>query len=295
MFGIQKSLTKILYFTGSVKDTLRCYLKVKPTILVLKNQENKKLIVLGNGPSLKDVITNNINIFIDKDSICCNEFAQSDYYEIIKPKYYVFTDPAYWRISDIQKVKDDLHHTFNSIKEKTNWPIILLINIAGSKWNHFMELEKVNSNIKIIYFYNNNVEASKKIRYSLYKKNRAMPLLYNVLGVSVYLGLTLGYRKIFLLGADHSWLKDLIVKDDNILYMRNRHFYDKEEAPANPMYVDSHCQRTFRMHEILTALSCTFKGYLELEDYSKFLNSKILNATKGSFIDAFERISPDKI
>lgn len=294
MFGIQKTLRILTSCTLSVKDVLRSILIVKSEIDGLGRSKNSELIVIGNGPSLSANLLNDKKFFNGKDAICCNEFAQSDHYEIIKPKFYLFYDPAYWRKTEVQKVNDDIGYTFKSLKEKTTWPIILLINISGREWNHFMELERLNENIKIIYFYNNNVAVNTKLKYYLYKKNKAMPFLYNVLGISIFFGLNLGYKKIYLLGADHSWHKDLIIKNDNKLYWKIDHFYDQEEANLTPIYVDSYCNRTFKMHEILASLSNTFKGYFELEDYSHYLNSKIYNATKGSCIDAFERFNIDE-
>jgi len=76
-----------------------------------------------------------------------------------------------------------------------------------------------------------------------------------------------------------------------MLYWKISHFYDHEEAKITPIYVDSYCNRTFRIHEILASLSNTFKGYFELLNYSHYLGAKIFNATEGSYIDAFERIS----
>jgi hypothetical protein len=46
----------------------------------------------------------------------------------------------------------------------------------------------------------------------------------------------------------------------------------------------------FKMHEFLQALAITFEGYFFLEDYARFMRSKIYNASKKSYIDAFERL-----
>ena len=288
-FGIQIMLQNILNFIGSVKDVLRCILFIKPGIKELCGIKNQDLIVLGNGPSLAAELTKDLVFFKEKDTMCCNEFVHSDYYELIQPKYYVFLDPAYWRKTDVKTVNDEMAKTFKNLNEKTTWPLTIIMRVAGENWNFFIDLPKINTNINIVYFYNNGIVAPLKIKYYFYKKNRAMPLLYNVLGVSTFFALNMGYKKIFIAGADHSWHKDLVVKNNNNLYWKNSHFWDQEEADLTPIWVDSYQKETFKMHLILTSLSYTFSGYFELEKYSKYLNSKIYNITKGSAIDAFEK------
>jgi hypothetical protein len=252
---------------------------------------NDELIVLGNGPSLKAFLNNNLDQILSHDIICCNEFAQSDYFEVLKPKYYVFIDPAYWRDTTDIEFNENLLYTFNSIKDKTQWPMVIFMKSAGRKKNHFKDLPHLNSNIKIEYIYTNSVDANINLQHFLYKNNVAMPPLYNVLGVCIFLGINMGYKNIKILGADHSWHKDLIVKPDNILYLKNSHFYDKTEIEDKPFYVDSYMEETFRMHEILLALSFTFKGYHSIRAYSEYMNTNILNLTIDSSIDAFEKPS----
>jgi hypothetical protein len=45
----------------------------------------------------------------------------------------------------------------------------------------------------------------------------------------------------------------------------------------------------FKMHEFLKNLSGMFAGYIELENYAKYLGAKVYNASGKSYIDAFER------
>jgi hypothetical protein len=116
-----------------------------------------------------------------------------------------------------------------------------------------------------------------------------MPFLYNVLGVCIFLGINMGYKDINLLGADHSWHKDLIIKSDNILYLKDSHFFDKVDVGEKPFYVNSYKKETFKMHEILLSLSLTFKGYHSLKAYSDHMKTNIFNLTMDSSIDAFER------
>ena len=95
--------------------------------------------------------------FKEKDTMCCNEFVNSDYYEVIQPKYYVFLDPAYWRKTDVKTVNDEMAQTFKNLNEKTTWQLTIIMRIVGKDWNFFMDLPKLNKNINIVYFYNRNL------------------------------------------------------------------------------------------------------------------------------------------
>ena len=155
----------------SLRDILIAilYVNIRYNFKKYYNNLNSELLVLGNGPSLKSYLSQNLEQVIDKDIICCNEFAQSEYFEILKPKYYVFIDPAYWRDTDDRNFNENLEYTFNSIKDKTNWPMVIFVKSAGRKNNHFKELPFLNKNIKIEYIYTNTVDANIRVQHFLYK------------------------------------------------------------------------------------------------------------------------------
>lgn len=97
----------------------------------------------------------------------------------------------------------------------------------------------------------------------------------------------MGYEKIHLIGADHSWLKDLWVDENNLVMLRQKHFYDETTAKANPMYKKG--QDTRKLHEVLQKFVISFEAYFTLEKFATKKGQKIINLTPGSFIDAFER------
>ena len=66
---------------------------------MLEKISKKKLLILGNGPSLSSAINEIINIQKKNefDFICVNEFAFVDYYKVLKPQHYVLIDPIYFK------------------------------------------------------------------------------------------------------------------------------------------------------------------------------------------------------
>jgi hypothetical protein len=103
------------------------------------------------------------------------------------------------------------------------------------------------------------------------------------------LALNLKYKKIYLLGADHSWHESIYVGDDNILYLKNKRFNDDGAKKLSPFYGDIKETKPYKMGNLLRDLSRMFSAYMELEEYAKSLKAKIYNASAKTYIDAFER------
>lgn len=282
------TMKKTFRFVEATPGVMRCL--VMRSDLPRVRSDHEELVVIGTGPSLRPLLTDQIGFFEGKRTMCVNEFAHSDYFARLKPEYYVLTDPAYWRKGQHPEM-DAMIRKSVAIMRATAWKMTLLINAAGRDWNYFKELPQENPNIDIAYFNNNGVSCPESLRYFLYKKSRAMPLLHNTLSVGIFLGLNMGFKTVYVVGADHNWHEDIHITDDNTLHWRLTHFTDDGKAALEPMWTNGFKTKTFRMHQILHSLSLTFAGYVELEEYSRYLGARVYNASGKSYIDAFERRS----
>ena len=94
------------------------------------------------------------------------------------------------------------------------------------------------------------------------------------------------YKNIFLYGADHSWHEDLKINSGNQVDVNHTHFYDKEKV-VMPMYKLE--GKPFYMHEILRKLHLAFKAYHTIKKYAVSRQTKIINSSEKSYIDAFEK------
>ena len=120
----------------------------------------------------------------------------------------------------------------------------------------------------------------------LYGRGLAMPRPRNVLVPSLMTAIREGYSRILLTGADHSWSKTLWVTDNNRVVSVQPHFYrdnEKERDRVESLYKDIH------LHQIYESFSIAFRSYFAVKDYADSCGVEILNATPGSFIDAFPR------
>ncbi|MCX6296428.1 MAG: DUF115 domain-containing protein [Bacteroidetes bacterium] len=253
--------------------------------LKLPETENNSCIVLGNGPSLKDSLLKHNTFFKLHELVCVNSFATTSEFSELKPQYYVILDDSFWK-SDGEIVVE----TIEALRSKTNWNLNLFIPQIASRSDRYTNLCKQNSNIKLHYYNYTVFNGSETIANWFYKKNLAMPQSQNVLVASIFLSINLGFKEIYLVGADHSWHQNLHVDENNVVCVKDVHFFENEEnVKYRPFKKGIHIDETFKMYEILTAWSKAFYGYIALNKYAAHQNCKIYNSSELSFIDAFER------
>ena len=291
---IYKNIT-ILGITIKIKR----YKKLKNPIKIQNwgvTISNDSIAILGNGPSLKDTFNdaNDYNFIAKKDIFVVNSFVQSEEFFILKPKYLCLMDPNYWgaTIRLYERFKKD----YEQLK-KVNWDMIIFMPRQASQNNIFKNL--LSENNKYIKFNYINTTPSqvenKNLLYDLYKKNEAMPDVHNVLVGCMYIAINLGYKNIYLYGADHSWHLSLIVNDDNIPCIISKHFYNKKEVvDYTPLYKSQTEKETIKIGEEFEAYAALHKSYEKLEEYSQAMGANIYNLSKFSCIDAFRRKFIDK-
>ncbi|MBI4647577.1 MAG: hypothetical protein HY738_13550 [Bacteroidia bacterium] len=270
------SILKVLilsnFFIGKLRSTKR----------------NNVCVILGNGPGLEDSIGKNLNFFYDKDIFGVNFFWKSHYYTILQPENYVILSTNYWSVNQIPANRDGRLITFQQLAEKTTWRMNLYVPAIAKKEQQWKEEVNKNKNIAVHYFNFTAVEGFRFLNYFFFSHNLGIPRPHNVLIPCIKFAIEMKYNTIFLLGAEHSWLKEIVVSENNHVYFKNRHFYDDQAVKPQVMYRGTKSQaRT--LGEMLMKFVHTFNSYFILRDYAEKNYIKILNATKDSYIDAFER------
>jgi hypothetical protein len=285
-------LEKTYYFLIKLVKTaislLRIVLFSKKTRLP-DCKTSESCVILGNGPSLKDTISGHFDFLQKQDLIAVNFFVNSEFYEKLQPQYYMLTAVDFW----LQKVDDEREKNrmilFHNIAQKTTWNLVLCIPHIAKQAHHWQDILLPNTHLKIVYINQTVVEGFPSINHILYKKNLGMPRPHNVLVPSLMFAVNSGYKKIYLVGADHSWLPTIRVTDDNEAVLVQQHFYDKHKVQEKPMKTLIIGEKR-PLHMILHKLMLAFRGYFEIDAYSKKRGVEIVNATPDSFIDAFKRV-----
>ena len=270
------SLIKVLIFS-----------KTRPGINKIVPR-SKNCVILGNGPSLEQSLNEYRGFLRNKDLFCVKFFPETNYFQKLKPRYYVNSDPVSWLDDVNRETKKRYKGLFANIATGTEWNMVLFRPYRAKKFSSWKEEIKTNKNIEVVYFNDTPVEGFKSFSQLLFRLNLGMPRPHNVLIPSIMLAINMGYQEIYLLGVDHSWLSEISVDKNNRVMVNQKHFYDGKEAQPKPMYNLGRGER--RLFEVLTNFVYTFKGYFIINEYAEKRRVKIYNGTPDSFIDAFEKI-----
>lgn len=240
-----------------------------------------EIVILGNGPSLADTMENSRAWLAGRSLMAVNFAANTPQWKSLRPEYYILADPHFFNGDDdpnVEKLWDSLR--------LASWKIILFIPAGYEK----IARKKLSGGTVEVKKYNlTPVEGPKWMSFAAYRKGLGMPRPRNVLIPAIMMSIREGYKTIYLCGADHSWTRTLSVDDNNTVVSIQPHFYEDNEDEHQRV---SSVYSGVRLHEMLHSLTVAFRSYFIIESYAKRCGVKILNATPGSFIDAFPRYIP---
>ena len=120
-----------------------------------------------------------------------------------------------------------------------------------------------------------------------------MPPPQNVLIGALMAAIHCGFKRIYILGADHSWHQDIRIKDDNSLEITDRHFYDTSGKNLKKHHGES--LEEVGIADFFLELTRTFRSHQMIEAYARSKGVEIINASSLSFIDAYRKIRPGDI
>lgn len=271
-------------------SALRILLQSNFIGIIKHESQTKPLLILGNGPSLNDTLSNNPAATLQGfDLMAVNAAACSEQFSALQPKLYILNAVTYFQNdSELSpfyiQAKNDL---FEALKEKTRWNMTLLVPFRAKKSIDFQMLITSNRNLNVSYFNQTPVEGLNFWSHRWYNLGWGMPRPHNVLIPGIMVGIRLGYKTIGIVGADHSWLADLSVNEKNEALLRHVHYYATDGT--QPMKVEDRIDRPRKLHEIIHKFYLSFKGYWQIKTYAKAKHVSIINASSTSMIDAFDR------
>ena len=247
-----------------------CFKKIR------KERRCNKCTVLANGPSLKSALDNKEVVIDNSDLICVNMFCNSTYFWDLKPHFYCLVDDQFFKhtIDRCRKQVSQLSEAFS----KVDWDMCLVISTSSGNGGVLKDLD--NPNIKIIRINTTTVGGFKWFRHFVFQFRMGMPKCQTVTNMALSAAILMGYKEIYLYGADHSWTKDLFVDDDNICCYGDRHVYNTDLEVIKLDY---------NIASLLREYANMFESHYYINEYAKNVGCRILNCTKNSFVDAYER------
>jgi hypothetical protein len=250
---------------------------------------NNKILLLGNGPSLKITLQEHKEYLKNYDLLAFNNFAITPEFETLKPRYYLIHSPILFENEVISEFYLNMRNQlFESIENKIDWHFYLIVPFFAEKSVYFKAFRERNkSKIAFLYFNTTPIEGVKSINNLLFNLKLGSPRPHNVMIPSILCSIYMKYKEIYIVGADHNWFGEFSTTDDNVVLVNQKHFYDESTSTPQPM--NDYIVRSRRMHEILHKFQLTFFAYFVLNDFAEFKKVKIYNASHSSLIDAFER------
>jgi len=251
---------------GKVKYLLRLPSLSKTLKLLKRNEElissrhKDTIYICGLGPSLADVDLDKIAETEEADTLVVNYFIKMAESTKLKPTYYLMADAGFVkpkRRPDLEKAIE-LYPNSKFIWN-SSFPVLDPSVMDYPCDKYFMAM------------YDGYYIKPSKIDIT-----SITPAFGNCVCCAVAFAIGMGYKKIILLGCDFN----------SFAFPHEVHCYDGG--------IDSNAPRRVALDFELFSYSFDATVHLMLEQYSKSVNVKILNATKGSLIDAYERVNmPD--
>ena len=219
-------IIKLLIFLKFFKKALRKYLKYGAKDFVYSGKINAVAHVLGNGPSLRA----SLHLIKKEDRIIMVNFSVlTDLFFELKPRYLCLADPSFFEKIDDGDLEEKKIELIERLKQ-VDWELTV-VTPAGANTAHF----QVNS-AWISFAFVNGVPldfSMKYWRWSLYKRNFAMPSLQNVIILAVYISLQRGYGTVYLHGVDSDSYKEICINQLNEMVLKELHYYGTSDRNMN--------------------------------------------------------------
>ena len=274
--------TAFYFAVMAVKENFRNYVGRAGTVGAPK----PSMLILGNGPSLAEDLPRLIERreHETKDVMAVNFFALDERFETVRPAYYVLSDPMFFRDS---ACRDRVAELYRVLDEKVTWPMNLYVQYYNpERFDYRTALP--NPNIRIVRFHTQLYRGFRGVEFWLFRRGLGSATFGTVVQVCEYVALLLEYKTLELYGVDHTLLDGLCVDEENRLCRADGHYYDAVPATPKPIF-QKVPHRPYTMSVYLAEVAELFRGHEVLRDYAASLGARIINRTRGSMIDAYER------
>ncbi len=278
--------TMLFFATMAVKEDFRNHVARAGAVDM---NPSRRLAVLGNGPSLRSELPQIIACreWERADIMAVNFFALGDEFAVIRPKYYVLSDPQFFRRAGRSERVETLYRTLG---ERVEWPMILYVQYYNPEKFDYRAAIENNPRIRIVPFHTTVFHGFRSVEFRCYRHGLGSGNFGTVVQNGEFIGLLLGYRHIDLYGVDHTLLEGLTVDGRNRLCRIRSHYYDSAPAAPEPIFVNAtDPPRPYTMHTYLAETAELFRGHEVLRDYARSIGARIVNRTRCSMIDAYDR------
>lgn len=264
-FDIKDKLDKMLYDTYNFVYDCIFYFNFKAKKHLNKNSNYKNIhagercFILGTGPSLKNVTTEQIEVLKNEIVFGTNSLYKVDIVSSLTPKYYALLDNLYW---------EQWSHTFEEVVEKyKNKPPIFITDLRAKKI-----ADKANSAEQHIIIHSKKYPTKKMSDDLSINIFAAMNVVSNAILTASYMG----FKKIYLMGCDYNAFCNS---------GRGHAYNDASELS----------QAKYNLAFYLRFYWITTEFHYLIEKLAKEKGVEIINLTEGSLLDAYRKQNFDEV
>lgn len=239
----------------------------------------RELIIMGNGPSLRQTLDTRMPLLKSRETMAVNFAANAPEFRELSPDHYILADPHFFDATESDPNVRRLWVNLRAVEEP------MTLHVPAARLAQAKQLAE-GSLLKFSTFNLTPLEGHGALCRLLMRRGLGMPRPRNVLIAAIMVALNMGYGRLYLVGADHSWSRTLSVDDKNRVLSVQPHFYSDNPAELDRVAAE---YAGYHLHDILGSLTVAFRSYFAIKDYAAARGQEILNATPGSMIDAFER------
>lgn len=189
---------------------------------------------------------------ITEDIIVVNRFRLFDSKRLINPTYFCMVDEEFFK-----------GHSTDYLKSTVAEDVDSAFVLNAKFFKQTKDILKKTENCYFVSMWSGILKAEKVIDFT---KN--LPALGNVMVVAIVLALYVGYREIILLGADFN----------SFASTSRKHCYSEDDNMS-----------ILSLSSELFTYSFVADNHYELRKYAEKHGVRIINATKGSLLDAYEK------
>lgn len=284
---------KVIAFIESVLNAfivLILNLKNIGTRQHLPANQSDVLHIIGTGPSLSSDFPRLLQSRKGASCMAVNTFVLQEMYGLIQPEFYVLFDPVYFQPSQLERINREKESLLKALVQHTHWEMVLLMPLMAKNSEFCQQLRRQCPTIRPVFLKNIPVIGGMtSVNLWLFRRGLANPLYQNVLVACIYIALKMNHRSVQLWGADHSWLPNLQVMPDNSLVLVDKHI---DHSDTDTIKITTETGADQQLHVFIHQLAAMFREYHVLRRFADSLSIPIVNNTRSSFIDAFEKSEP---
>lgn len=244
----------------------------------------KRCFIIGNGPSLSQLDLSKIRkeYKFTVNTIMYNALL----YQTISSDYHVIIDPAYFCLNPEIKEDKATIELLKTINYKNKKPLCLTNYDACGAIHKY----GLHEHLDFLYLYQHKILTPSFTGIIDLSKN--MPTAQNVVQTAIYAAIYMGFRKIYLIGCDMSYIFITLETKENgeRVISKNFHAY---EYNSNEMKM---IRKLVKDNEYrLQDYAKTFNIFKRIRKYALKKGITIKNATPGGFLDVFERVNYDTL